>query len=240
MSETKTDTAVTLADFPPPPGQFPSFSTNLAPLPPEYGRLIAELMSAYSLIDVGQSAVFGAIFNTQAAVAVFVYHELIAEGAQTRRMVRAAAKGVLTEDQYDYFEAIQEMSRNTPRNDMAHGMWAHSSHVADAGILLVPPQQWIGIHGAGLAGAQGATFNAAGIKVYSAEILEKLARHVMAIVDAWLMLAAWIRPEAAPVKFDKPEEKLRTITPLTVIVQGKQASRRARAERESRKSAGGR
>jgi hypothetical protein len=229
----KTDTSATLADFLQ-EGQMPGFSDSLTALPAEYGRLIAELMSAYALIDVGQQGFFATLFGPQAAIGAFMYHEMVADGSSVRKMMRAAAKARMSEEQHDYFRALAQFTGATPRNDMAHGMWAYSEIVGDRGVLLVPPEDWMAIYGAALAGARTATFNPARIRVYDQAILQRLIDHVKVINDAWFMLATWVDPKVAPIQHERPDEKLRAITPLAKIAEGIALSRRSKPERDER------
>jgi hypothetical protein len=110
-------------------------------LPPKYAQTIAAIFSYSSLIEYRQSLLLVRILGADAAPALAMFGTLIPQHAQLRAL-EAAAKAALEEREYDVFKAAMSVTAavQTPRNQLAHWIWAFSAQIPDA-LLLADPAE---------------------------------------------------------------------------------------------------
>jgi hypothetical protein len=108
-------------------------------LPPKYAQLVAGIFSNWSLIEYRLSTLLVRILGADAEPALAMYATLDAQHLKLGA-IEAAAKAALEENEYDIFKATMSMTRSvqTPRNQLAHWIWAHSSELPDALLVAEP------------------------------------------------------------------------------------------------------
>jgi hypothetical protein len=108
-------------------------------LPAEYAQTIAAIFSYSSLIEYRLSLLLVRILGADAAPAIAMFSTLIPQHSQLRAL-DAAAKAALDEKEYDVFKATMSVTTSvqTPRNQLAHWVWAYSTDVPNA-LLLADP-----------------------------------------------------------------------------------------------------
>lgn len=108
-------------------------------LPPKYAQLVAGIFSHWSLIEHRLNLLLVRILGADAEPALAMFATLEAQHLQFRA-IEAAAKAALEEKEYDVFKATMSVARSvqTPRNQLAHWVWAHSAELPDALLLAEP------------------------------------------------------------------------------------------------------
>ncbi|WP_369720871.1 hypothetical protein AB8Z38_27775 [Bradyrhizobium sp. LLZ17] len=111
----------------------------LSHLPPNYAQLVAAIFSHSSLVEYRLGALLVRILGADAAPAIAMFATLEAQHQQLRAL-EAAAKAGLTEHEFDVFKATMSVTKSvqTPRNQLAHWIWAHSPELPDALLLAEP------------------------------------------------------------------------------------------------------
>jgi hypothetical protein len=109
-------------------------------LPPKYAQLVAGIFSNWSLVEHRLNLLLVRILGADAEPALAMFATLEAQHLQFRA-IEAAAKAALEEKEYDVFKATMSVARSvqTPRNQLAHWVWAYSADLPDA-LLLAEPQ----------------------------------------------------------------------------------------------------
>ena len=108
-------------------------------LPAKYAQLVAGIFSNWSLVEHRLSILLVRILGADAEPAFAMFATLEAQHLQFRAL-EAAAKAALEEKEYDVFKATMSVAKSvqTPRNQLAHWVWAHSSDLPDALLLAEP------------------------------------------------------------------------------------------------------
>ena len=108
-------------------------------LPPKYAQSVAAIFSHWSLVEYRLSVLLVRILGADAEPALAMFATLEAQHLQFRA-IEAAARAALEEKEYDVFRATMSVARSvqTPRNQLAHWVWAHSPELPDALLLAEP------------------------------------------------------------------------------------------------------
>jgi hypothetical protein len=108
-------------------------------LSPKYAQLVAGIFSNWSLVEYRLSVLLVRILGADAEPALAIFATLEAQHLQFRA-IEAAAKAALEEKEYDVFKATMGVARSvqTPRDQLAHWVWAHSPELPDALLLAEP------------------------------------------------------------------------------------------------------
>jgi hypothetical protein len=108
-------------------------------LPAKYAQLVAGIFSNWSLIEHRLGILLVRILGANAEPALAMFATLEAQHLQLRA-IEAAAKAALEEKEYDVFKATMSVARSvqTPRNQLAHWVWAHCPELPDALLLAEP------------------------------------------------------------------------------------------------------
>jgi hypothetical protein len=99
-------------------------------LPAKYAQLVAGIFSNWSLIEY---------LGADAEPALAMFATLEAQHLQWRA-IEAAANAALEANEFDLFKATMSVARSvqTPRNQLAHWVWAYSPELPDALLLAEP------------------------------------------------------------------------------------------------------
>jgi hypothetical protein len=108
-------------------------------LPAKYAQLVAGIFSHWSMVEHRLNLLLVRILGADAELALAIFATLEAQHLQFRA-IEAAAKAALEEREYDVFRAAMSVARSvqTPRNQLAHWVWAHSPELPDALLLAEP------------------------------------------------------------------------------------------------------
>jgi hypothetical protein len=108
-------------------------------LPPKYAQLVSGIFSHWSLVEHRLNLLLVRILGADAEPALAMFAILDAQHLQFKA-IEAAAKAALEEHEYDVFKATMGVARSvqTPRNQLAHWVWAHSAELPDALLLCEP------------------------------------------------------------------------------------------------------
>lgn len=108
-------------------------------LPAKYAQLVAAIFSHWSLVEYRLSVLLVRILGADAEPALAIFATLEAQHLRFRA-IEAAAKAALEEKEYDVFKATMTVANSvqTPRNQLAHWVWAHSPELPDALLLAEP------------------------------------------------------------------------------------------------------
>jgi hypothetical protein len=108
-------------------------------LSPKYAQLVAAIFSHWSLVEYRLSVLLVRILGADAEPALAMFATLDAQHLQFRA-IDAAAKAALEDNEYDIFKATMSVARSvqTPRNQLAHWVWAHSPELPEALLLAEP------------------------------------------------------------------------------------------------------
>jgi hypothetical protein len=108
-------------------------------LPAKYAQLVAGIFSTWSLVEYRLSILLVRILGADAEPALAIFATLDAQHLRFKAL-EAAAKAALEEREYDVFKATINVARSvqTPRNQLAHWVWAHSPELPDALLVAEP------------------------------------------------------------------------------------------------------
>jgi hypothetical protein len=106
---------------------------------PEMAMLVAKIFAHWGLIEHRLSLLLVRVLGADAAPALAMFATLTAQHLQTGAL-EAAAKAALSEDEFAVFRAALGVtdSVQTPRNQLAHWIWASAPELENALLLAEP------------------------------------------------------------------------------------------------------
>jgi hypothetical protein len=106
---------------------------------PEMAKLVANIFAYWGLIEYRLSLLLVRVLGADSVPALAMFSTLTAQHLQLGAL-EAAAKATLTQQEFDVFKAATNVtdSVQTPRNQLAHWIWASASELPDALLLAEP------------------------------------------------------------------------------------------------------
>jgi hypothetical protein len=121
------------------PNAFVRHDPNALDDKPTFSLLVARIFGYWALIEHRLSLLLVRVLGAEAAPALAMFSTLTAQHLQLGAL-EAAAKVALTEQEFDMFKAAINItdSVQTPRNHLAHWIWASCLELPDALLLAEP------------------------------------------------------------------------------------------------------